>query len=462
MLAVGSLTACGDGSVPAEVEVGTAGTLGVGDPYFSSAGNGGYDVQAYDLRASVTIDGPDRIDAVVTITAIATRPLASFSLDLVGLELGDVTVDGGPAVVERDGAEVVVSTPRPIPSGETFTVVVPYSGEPAGDGDAVQTLEDGGGWLDLGAYSAVLAEPVGAARWIPCNDHPSDKALFSATITVPAPLEAVANGLLVERSDTGASSTFRWVAEEPMAPYLMTLAIGDYELIERPPIGDAVVMDAYPPDRVDLGRTAFGAFPDMVQFFSDRFGTYPFSAAGNIIVPGMPPTALETQTRSLFSETLLADGGTPELVAHELAHQWFGDAVTPATWRDIWLNEGPAVYSQWLWTEHIGGPSVIESAAAAYDPEDPDLDVPPADPGVAELFGTSVYVRSAIFLVELHQRMGDQRFTTLLRTWVDRHRFGSATTAEFEALANEVNGEPLDDLMQPWLYGDELPGLTFG
>ncbi len=399
------------------------------DPYFPLLGDDSYDVGAYDVVMSVNIDGPDRIRSTATIQATAAVELTELSLDLIAMEVGQVTVDGEPASHRRDGEKLIVSPPTPLSPGSNFTVVVPYEGEPGRGMDPDQVLEEGGGWLDLGDYSAVLAQPVGTATWIPSNDRPSDKAHFTLTVSVSPGLVAVSNGHLAQRTDEPSGSTFRWVSSEPMAPYLMTLGIGDYELLDQSPASGTAprILNAVPSDATDLGNHVFRPFPAMVTLFSGEFGPYPFSDAGNVIVPGMAPTALETQSRSLFAQQALESSDPEELVAHELAHQWFGDAVTPSTWQDIWLSEGPAVYSQWLWTEHRGGPTVLDSARASHDPDDPDLQVPPADPGPAEMFGTSVYVRSAMFLVELRERMGEGPFARLLHEWVDEHRYGNAT-----------------------------------
>jgi aminopeptidase N len=325
-------------------------------------------------------------------------------------------------------------------------------------------LLEHGGWLDEGGYSTVIAEPVGAATWIPSNDHPSDKARFRVEATVPNPLEAVSNGALVSRAPSadGTGTTFTWVADEPMATYLMSLSIGDFDLLTQPATGGASILNAVPPGDHRLADASFARFPEMIDFFTERFGRYPFEDAGNVIVPGIPQLALECQTRSVFARSIL-EGDRLEgevVVAHELTHQWFGDAVSPATWRDVWLNEGFATYGEWLWREHAGGDTVTESARLAHASGDPTLAVPPADPGVEELFGTSVYQRGAMFLVELQRRMGDARFFELIRTWVERHEYGTATTAQFLALAAEVDGAPIDDIAQPWLYGTTLPPLS--
>ena len=476
---VGTACSSGDGSSTASKESGSrpgssgatpstttggsggAGASGVGDPYFPGAGNGGYDVESYDVTADIAIQGADQIYATATITATATEDLTSFDLDLLGFEVGGVTVQDEPAQVSRDGREMTVTPDTTIDAGTDFTVVVEYRGAPGTESGPGAFLEDGG-WVDMDDYSVVIAEPIGAATWIPSNDHPSDKALFTLTATVPDPLEAVSNGNLVSRTSATGRSTFVWKADEPMSTYLMTVAVGEYELIEQPTTGGATILNAVPPAERATGDAAFARFPEMIAFFSGSFGPYPFTAAGNLIAPGLPPLALECQTRSVFGLEAVEGNryGVEQIVSHELAHQWFGDAVSPATWRDIWLNESFATYGEWLWGEHAGGPTVEQSARSNHDQGDPALDVAPADPGVDELFGGAVYQRGGMFLVELQKRMGDEKFFTLLRTWVDEHKYGTATTAQFLQLAAEINGTSIEDLSQPWLYGDTLPELS--
>jgi aminopeptidase N len=431
--------------------------------YFPGTGSDAIDVVAYDVDAEVAIDGVDRLDAVATLDLVALEPLDSFELDLTGLDVGEVTVDGEAATTTATSTRLTVTPPSTIEEGARVEVRIPYGGEPAGESDPFTTLEEGGGgWLDLGAYSAVVSEPIGASTWLPSNDLPSDKATFALDVTVPMPLTAVSNGLLDGTTvDTQrATTTFHWSATEPMAPYLMTLAIGAFELVDSTVPGGAVRIDAVPPDTDPEVRAELARFPDMVSFLERRLGAYPFDAAGNVVVPGMPPTALETQTRSVLSLAALQEPGADQLVLHELAHQWFGDSVTPETWADVWLNEGPAVYLQWMWAAANGGPTVEDAALASYDPDDPELAVPPADPGPDQLFGVSVYERSAIFLFELERHMGTESFDELLRTWLQRHADANATTDDFVELAGEVHGESIRPLSDPWLYGDELPDLS--
>lgn len=449
---------------------GSAGAEGVGDPYYPQAGNGGYDVERYDLELEVTIQGTDHLDAVATITLEPTQDLSTFDLDLLGFEVATVTVDDQAALFERKGRELVVAPREPLRAGEQTIVQVAYSGTPGRTPSSEGGLIGDGGWVDLSdEWSTVIAEPVGAATWFPSNDHPSDKAFVGVTATVPTPLEAVAGGRLIERRDDATTSTFRWEATEPMSPYLASLTVGDMQLAEQAGVPDVRILNAVPLDRPDLLDGAISRFPQMITFFSGHFGPYPFVDAGNVVVPGLPPLALECQTRSVLALSIMegrpGDTIDDEVTAHELTHQWFGDAVGPARWNAIWLNEGFATYGEWLWLEHIGGMTVEQSARRAHN-GNPALDVPPADPGVDELFGASVYHRGGMFLVELRKLMGPERFDQLLRTWVDQHRYGVATTEQFLKLAAEIMGVEYDGsavaaLGDAWLRSHQLPPLSF-
>jgi aminopeptidase N len=192
----------------------------------------------------------------------------------------------------------------------------------------------------------------------------------------------------------------------------------------------------------------------MIDFFDDLFGPFPFATYGAVVVDEDLGFALETQTLSLFGSGV---AGEP-VVAHELAHQWFGDHVSIASWADIWLNEGFATYAQWLWSEHRGAGSVDEMALASA--RTPGLDLPPADPGPDQLFHTTVYLRGALTLHVLRHELGDDAFFEVLRTWVDRYGGASATSADFEALAGEVGGRDLRPLFDAWLRAPGLPALA--
>jgi aminopeptidase N len=465
LVAVGALSGCG-GSDASTTAITPSTTSTDGRAYFPGVGTTSLDVQAYVVVAAVDIDGPDELRAEATLRITALEQLDRVELDLRGLTVDAVALDGDPVPHSHDDAKLVITPDTAIAAGTTFDTTIAYHGAPAGDRGAVEILEDGGGWLDLGSSSAVLAEPIGASTWLPVNDLPSDKATLDLTVTVADGLRAVSNGRPLDPvgGDDSTTGTFRWVASEPMAPYLMTLVVGDLELVEGRLADGTAVIDAVPPGLDEDLRAELDRFPTMVAFLEARLGPYPFDSAGNVVVPGMPPTALETQTRSILSLDALRGPDPDQLLVHELAHQWFGDSVTPATWAHIWLNEGPAVYLQWSWAESVGGPTLEQSAQISWDAADASMDVPPADPGQDELFGRSVYERSAIFLVELEHLLGEDAFGRLLRTWLDELAGATGTTEQFLALAGRIHGDAaaVRALAEPWLFGDELPELSFG
>jgi aminopeptidase N len=427
------------------------GATGVGDPYFPDLGNGGYDVVHYDLDLTWRPDAA-RMDGVATITATASEPLRTLALDLVGNDVESVSVDGQAAGVARAGERDLIVTPAaPVPGGATFTVVVTYGGSPQTVGDGAPVAP---GWVADGDEVHTAFEPHGAATLFPANDHPSDKASYVLRVTVPDGLDVAANGLLTERVAGDGVTTWVYDAPDPMATYLVQVVIADLELVEGTGPGGVPIRHAFDTDVAADAEEAVAQTGEMVDFLADLFGPYPFVAYGAVVVDEPLGFALETQTLSIFGPDTVAD---ESIVVHELAHQWFGNAVNPATWQDVWLNEGFAVYAELLWAEHRdgGGP---EELTELVDPEG-ELDLPPGDPGPDSLFAPSVYDRGALTLHVLRDAIGDDAFFTLARTWVERHGGGSASTADFEDLAEEVSGQELTPLFDAWLRAPALPPL---
>ncbi|MYS23110.1 Peptidase family M1 [Streptomyces sp. DvalAA-14] len=457
-LLLGCCLSCsgGAGAVPSALPGFPAGVPGAGDRLFPRAGNGGYDVTHYglDLRYD---PGPGELTGTARISATATADLGRLDLDLAGLTVHRVAVDGKPAGQGRDGTELVVRPPRPITRGARFEITVRYSGVPK-----LLTDPDGSheGWFRTGDGAVALGEPVGSMAWFPGNDHPSDKATYDITVSVPAGLTVVSNGELAGRSSAGGRTAFHWRTTEPMATYLATVAIGHYTVTRSRTPGGLPLYVAVDPRSDDPGTAAaLRRIPEILAWESGVFGPYPFASAGAIVArlpTGRGGYALETQNRPVFP----GDDGPPAVavgtLVHELSHQWFGDWTTPADWQDIWLNEGFATYAEWLWQQHEGGRSVARSAASAFaDPA--DWAFPPASPTAAHLFDAPVYDRGALVLYELHRALGDRAFATLLRTWPAAHRGGNASTAEFTAFCAHLTGKDLTPLFATWLYGKAKP-----
>lgn len=443
---------------PAAADRYAPGSTGGGDPYFPAAGNGGYDVQHYalDLRYA---PGTGRLDGTAVITLLATSDLDRFSLDLRGLTASSVLVDGKRAAFSQVppdeetglGGELVV-TPRPkLKSGTTHAVTVVYGGVPG------QPLDLGGsfyGFVSFPDGSLVANQPDGASTWYPVNDVPTDKATYDFRITVPEGKTAVANGELVGLPVTRAGmTTFTWRATDPMASYLSTASIGDYDLLQSTGPGGLPILDFVEQGLTPARRTttlrSLALQPAMIEYFSTLLGPYPFTSFGSIVDDDTVFYALETQTRPVYSR--VASEGT---VAHELAHQWLGNSVTLSTWDDIWLNEGSATYFAWLWGQRQGRLTAQQQYQGVMDrpADDPFWQVLPGDPGAADLFAGAVYDRGAAFLHRLRLEVGETAFSTLLRRWATENRNSNVTTADFEALAEQVSGKELTPLFQTWLY----------
>ncbi|HEX4902833.1 MAG TPA: M1 family metallopeptidase [Acidimicrobiales bacterium] len=430
------------------------GAAGVGDPYFPELGGGGYDVQRYEIDLEWLPDG-GRIEATTTLHLVPSVPLDAFHLDLVGLDVEAVTVDGEPAAVSHEGRELVVD-PRPVlPAGDRVAVAVTYAGIP--QPVALGSEVFGAGWLVDGRDAYVVSEPAGAASWFPANDHPTDKATFRIEVTVPPDLQAVANGVRVsERTEVDGRRTAVFEVRDPMATYLASVVVGDLVVEERRAPNGLALRDAYPRRLAEQARRDLAVAGDVVVAFERWFGPFPFEVYGHVVVDEVLGYALENQTLSLFGADLVTGDGQHEtVVAHELAHQWFGNAVSPSTWRDIWLNEGFATYAEWIWEQERGGRPVVDSARAVH--AGADLGVPPGDPGTSELFQPTVYRRGALAVHALSVAMGDDAFRVLLREWPARFGGADASTADLLALAEELSGRDLDAVVQDWVYGVDLP-----
>jgi aminopeptidase N len=412
-----------------------------GDPYVPGFGATGYDVQDYDVH--LRWQPPNRVIGEATITLTPDENLRELALDLDGLRARTVTVDDEEADVDQDGIELHVTPSATLSEGEEAEVEVEYVGT-LGEGDVAEHLEPVG-WVQAGEGGFALGQPVGSSTWFPANEAVADKATFHLTVEVPEGLEVASNGTLVDHDDT----TWTYEMTDPMTPSLALLAIGQFDLTEDEspdgvPIVNLVSEGSSMADDLD-------GVGEMVDTLSGLFGPYPFDGYGVMAFETDFPYALETQGRS-FLPTDTTDGATQ---AHELAHQWFGDSVTPSSWADIWLNEGFATYAEFLWQEATRPAFDIDAAMGEL--RDPQLRGPVRDPGVERIYDDVVYARGALTLHALRQEIGDDAFFELLQTWTADNEGQSVTTDDFIALAEEVSGQDLDDLFTAWLDERPLP-----
>ena len=428
----------------------------IGDPYFPKMGNSGYDALRYDLDLGVDVER-DIISGTATIQARALEDLSSYNLDFTGLQISSLRVNEQLAQYSRTGQELRITPPAPLSGGETFTTTVSYNGTPQTPPDEGNTPATGWVHYDKGIY--VASEPQGAASWYPVNDHPCDKATYTMRITVPNPYVVAANGLLQGAQDRGSETTYTWSTTYPVASYLVTVNMARFDRETAQGPNGLPIRNYFPTDLGQAARQGFSSVPQMIDFYSSMFGPFPFEAYGAVVADTNTGFALETQTMSLFGHNI-GTGRTSqeEVVAHELAHQWYGDSVSLKRWKDIWLNEGFATYAQWLWLGHTRGQGAFDTRLRQmYNYVQQQGFPPPGNPSPNDLFNQGVYLRGGLTLHALRSAVGDDAFFRTLRTYADRYKYGNANTQDLINVAQEISGKNLQDLFNRWLYGQALP-----
>lgn len=445
------LASAGPGAASQQSGGFTPGAAGLGDPFFPGAGNGGYDVSNYSLVLDYE-PATNQLVGVASITATATQKLSRFDLDLRGFTISLLTVNGRAASYARDGQELIVTPRKGLASGKPFVVTVHYAGTPAVVVDPDQSIE---GWIPTSDGAFVVGEPQGSPGWYPVNDNPRDKATYDFRVNVPAGLTVLANGVLVSSATSAGRTTWVWRANDPLAPYLSTVTLGRFDLTQYTLAGGLPVYVAVDPM---LGSSqVLDALPDIVAFYSSIYGPYPFDAVGAIVDDArFVGYALETQTKPVFDR--MPDEAT---LAHELSHMWYGDSVTLIEWPDLWLHEGFATWSEWIWSEHNGGRTAqgfFDVLYARSGQVDAYWNPPAGDPGLAELlFSGTVYLRGGMTLQALRVRVGDPVFFQILRDWAAENRHGNVTTPQFIALAERDSGLDLGNFFDAWLYQPGKP-----
>jgi aminopeptidase N len=424
------------------------------DSYLPAHGNGGYRVAHYDLDITYKL-GANRLAGRAVLSAVAQQQLGRFSLDLAGFRVGKVLVDGRAATYSQRGHKLFVTPGRPVPPGP-FEIDVHYVGNPK----PIRGLWGDIGWDELTDGALVASQPVGAPSWFPCNDHPADKASYRVAVTTAAPYTVLATGVLTARRRAAGTRTWVYERPEPTATYLVSIQIGRYD--EMVLAQGRVPQIASVPARLRRNATRdFGRHPTIMQTLEGYFGPYPFGNYLLVVTDDELDDPIEAQGMSIFGANHMDGRRTHErLVVHELAHQWFGNSLTIADWRHIWLNEGFATYAEWLWSEASGGPAAGVHAKQwhaqlAGTPADLVL----ADPGAARMFDQRVYKRGALTLHALRLRIGDRHFFALLREWTALHRHGSVATDQFVALVGQHAPTDLSGLLADWLYRKALPPL---
>lgn len=446
------------------------------DPYAPGLGNGGYDAQHYHVDLAFTLNAPEnieegaeydpadaevRVDATTTVDVVATQGLDEIAFDFTGSTVTSVLVDGSDAEFEREPAKLLITLPEPAATGDELTIAVTYTGEPGLVDSRAARVEVGWSGTPEGTWH-VRSDPDGAHRWFPVNDHPSDKATYLFDILVPIAYAAAAPGVL-ERSYSGIeSSSYRWSVTDEIPPSSTTAVIGALQVVADDQASAALAMDirhVLPADMAADWPAALDAIPDMISFFEERYGPYPYDAFGVAVVDG-PITGLGANTWAVLTREELQDEDAELSIVRGLVRHWFGDSLTPASWKDVWLSTTPVRYSEWLWIERDLGDRYADAVASKARSNVAQSGWPaPTEPRIGDVYVGSVFIHGAVTFHAVRLRMGDAAFFDLLSTFYEEFAGGTATTNDLNTVILREAGSTIRYVYDQWLTADELPGF---
>ncbi|WP_394841318.1 M1 family metallopeptidase [Pendulispora brunnea] len=435
------------------------GSSGLGDPYYPTDGNGGYDVDNYNLHLTYR-PSTGVLSGTTTIKATAVQDLSAFNLDFA-LAVSAVKVNGANATFSRSGNEYTVTPASSLPGSSAFTVEVTYSDTPSS--------VSGTTWKKTSTVAMAVNEPHIARYWFPSSDHPRDKATYDVSIAVPDDgTTVVSNGVLQGTTiEPGGLKRWNWHSGVPAATYLTFVTIGKIAQTSTTS-GGRPFITGYASDvtgsNLTNAKNSLNRTPEIINYLSTVFGPYPFEAIGGVVVKGIG-FALETQTRPVYSASFFSSGTSSSVVAHENAHQWWGDSVSVDTWRNIWLNEGFASYAEWLWSEHIGNGTAQELANSTYNSHSSGSSfwqVVVAEPGAGNEFNSAIYDRGALGVHAVRVAVGDSTFFNILKTWQSERKSSTGTIEQFLALSERLSGRSLRSVFDTWLFKKGRPASPPG
>lgn len=442
---------------PGAVELDAAVSVPVEDSVYPEVGDPGVDALHYDLEMEWEPDA-SKLRGRAVLTFRSTTEADSFQLDLIPqLIISRVEVDGSPVPFSHASKDLVITAA--VKKDERYQVRIDYAGTPVPVAAPTTRADiDGLGWhITETGETWTMQEPFGAYSWYPVNDQPADKALYDFTLTVPSPMVGVANGRLMAREDAVGVTATQWHLAEPAAAYLVTVAFGDLAMSRE--VSDSGVPITWwtPPgeqEAADLKELA-----DLLTWAEGRLGPYPFDTLGLVLVDS--DSAMETQTLiTLGNDPYLR---SPEILLHELIHQWYGDQVSPTDWRDVWMNEGMTMYLQGVYEAEQEDVSIGEKLDdwADYEVRLRRQSGPPGDFRPQRFGDGNVYYGPALMWHELRRDLGEARFWELVRGWPAAHDSGelsgSAGRDDLYAWIEATTGEELSGFFDAWIMGAQTP-----
>ncbi len=421
----------------------------------------GFDITKYDLSLSIN-DQTHYLNGVVEAQVTAESNLTGIDYNLMGGTLNVTEVKVNDVISTYTFQNGIIHIFLNISAGQQFTTRVAYSGIP-GNSPAPYNI----GMLFTASAIYTLSNPDAGRYWWPSYDHPWDKALIDLHITVRNDWLVAGNGLRESIVDNGnGTKTHNWICSHPVATYVVGIAAGPYvEYLQQ--AGDLPIQNFVLPSQLNNASADFSNVPEMITYFSSIYGPYPFEKYGHVLVPMATYAAMEHQTMTTFGSQYITGSQTYEsTVAHELAHQWMGNAVTPLTMQDVWLKESFATYSEFLWAHHHqgwqSGLQYLASQIQNYYINWENSNGPHTiyNPVYNELFAPPTYEKSASVLHMLRLKMGNANFQNFMQTWFSTYHDSNVITAEIKAMAEQVSGMNLDQFFQQWIYSPGIPSAN--
>ncbi|MDO5031897.1 M1 family metallopeptidase [Corynebacterium sp.] len=426
------------------------------DAYTGVEFNLGFEVSHYELDLTYRVE-PNLLQGEAVLHLTALEDLDRLTLDLGGAMVPRrITAKHAPRVAKfrQSGGKLRLSFAETVEEGTEFTLHIRYGGTPR----PLRTVWGEIGWEETESGALVASQPNGAPSWFPCDDTPGEKATYDIRITADDPFTVISNGTLVSKKKASGSTT-RWHyrTQHPMATYLATVQVGEFTTM---PLGRNTTAWA-PADLQYNVLEEFARQQEMLDFLSSLFGPYPFPDYQVVITEDELEIPLEAQGLSIFgSNHVQGDHRFERLIAHELSHQWFGNSVGLKEWKDIWLNEGFACYSEWLWHEHAHGVPAHNSAHAHYQVlARKKQDIIIGDPGARDMFDDRVYKRGALTVHALRRLLGDAPFFHAVRGYLAAAQHSVVTPESLISRMREAatNPQDVDELLTQWLEQPELP-----
>lgn len=417
------------------------------DSVYPGHGDARIDVLSYDLDLRWA-PGAKRLDGTATLRLRATQTSPEFQLGLLSsLDASSTKVDGLGVETRHDGNNLVVVSP--IQADQTYTVVIAYTGtpHPVSAPTSRTDMQAGLGWHTTGGGQVwTMQEPYGAYTWYPVNDIPADKAMYTVRLDVPDQWIGISNGTMTSRTTTGTRQVTTFTNEHPMAPYLSTVAIGSFRKYTQSGPNGVKMTYWYPAGRSDL-LAPLKSLPSEMSWLESRLGTYPFSRLGVVVVPSQ--TLTETQTMITLGTGNYRYGARDvrEQLLHSLVHSWYGDAVTPSDWRDLWMNEGTAEYLQAKYSVAKGW-KPARHWSREFNRNDPfwrEIYGPPGAYAAREFGQINVTYSTARMLDRLRARIGSSAFNSAMRAWPQdaSFRYGTASRADYVSWLEKRTGQEL-------------------